>query len=676
MDRSFLYLEHSGWWILVIIALSASLSYFLYSKKNIPWNSTQNWILASLRFIGIAAILTLLLSPAIRKITNRVEDPVITIALDNSQSVTQRGETDETISALIDQLKDQLDEEDFEIEIVTLNDSLNFSASTSDLSELMRKTEEEMDERHHVGTVMITDGIYNRGSSPLYKNYITPIFTIGLGDTIPPKDISLSRTLYNKVTFKGNETPIRLEVSQQGYNNQEVTIQLRENGSLVDQKSIRLRNTIQEIEFIVKSEDEGLRHLVASVSSLNDESTLENNRSNIFMEVIDGRQQVLIVANAPHPDIKAIRTTLAETGNYQTEVYIPEIHDEKPNEIFDVVIFHGAFTSGISFTPKENPGIWYIMSNESSITSANKTLPFLNIERRGSQPDKVVGSFNQNFSKYKIEDVSAFEEYPPIEVPFGNYSLSGPTEILMYQKLGSVKTQKPLMAIFDDSSQKIAVLLGQNIWKWKLQEAAINENADQFNNLITKTIQFLSVKNDKKQFRFKSRLSNFTDSESILFDAEIYNDIYERIYGNEISLTISGEGIERQNFSFTDSQVNSTFRAPSFSPGIYGYNATTQVGDKTLSDRGEFSVQNINPEFLTLTADHRLLKNIARNTGGTFKHFDNSDQIVDDIRQRDFKPIIKSEEELIPLYQAWWWYLLIFMLFSSEWFLRKFWGGY
>lgn len=676
MDRSFLHFDYSGWWMLLIIIVSASLSYFLYAKKNVPWNSAQNWTLAFIRFLGIAALLTLLLSPSIRKITNRVEDPVIAIALDNSQSVIQRGNSEEEIRQLISALESELSDQNVEVDITTFNDSLNFNYSTSNISELINQMEVSMDQRHFVGSILITDGIYNRGSSPLYKNYIAPVFTIGLGDTIPPKDVSISRTLYNRVTFKGNETPIKLEISQEGYANREVSVQLREKGTLVEEKSIRLRNSIQEVEFIVKSEEEGLRHLVATISDLGDESTLENNLSNIFMEVIDGRQQVLIVANAPHPDIKAIRTTLAETGNYRTDVYIPEIHDEKPNEVFDVVIFHGAFTSGINFTPKENPGTWYILSNESSITSVNKTLPFLSIERRGSRPDKVVGSFNQNFSKYKIEDVSAFEEYPPIEVPFGNYSVSGPAEILMYQKLGSVKTQKPLMVVFDDGTKKSAVLLGQNIWKWKLQEAAISGEADQFKNLITKTVQYLSVKNDKKQFRFKARESNFTDSEPALFDAEVYNDIYERIYGNTINITVSTEEGNSQNFTFVDSEINSTFRSPSFPPGIYQYNASVRIGDKTFSDRGEFSVQNINPEFSTLTADHLLLKNLSRNSGGTYVHFSQAEQLIDEINSRDFKSIIKSEEDLIPLYRSWWWYLIIFILFSGEWFLRKFWGGY
>ena len=676
MDRSFLQFEYSAWWVLLIILLSALLSFLLYSKKNHPWNTSQNLILGTIRFLGISTLLALLMAPSVRKVTNRTERPVIAIALDNSLSVIQRGSSEKEINEQIAQVKNLLENDDLEVEIVSINDSSDFSHSTSNLSALMAKVENQMEDKNHAGTILITDGIYNRGSSPLYKNYLTPIFTVGLGDTIPPKDVSISRTLYNKVTFKDNETPIRLEIRQEGYDNREIKIQLRENGNLLSEQSIRLRSTIQEVEFIVKSETEGLRHLAVTISDLKDESTFENNRSNIFMEVIDGRQKVLIVANSPHPDIKAIRSSLAETGNYQTEVYIPEIDPEKPRDVFDVVIFHGAFSSGVNFETKENPGIWHILSNESSITSVNKNLSYINIERRGSRPDKVVGSFNQNFSKYKIDDVSAFEEYPPIEVPFGNYTVSGPVEILMFQKLGSIRTKKPLMIVYDDGTRKEALLLGQNIWKWKLQEAAVNENADQFKNLITKTVQYLSVKNDKKQFRFRPRESNFTDTEPVFFDAEVYNDIYERIYGNTIDISITSENNGNQNFTFADSEANSAFKSPSFSPGVYRYSASVRIGDKTLTDKGEFSIQDINPEFLILTADHRLLKNLASNSGGIYKHINQVRDITDEIDKRDFKSVIKSEEDFIPLYKAWWWYLIIFILFSSEWFLRKFWGGY
>lgn len=678
MTRSLFQFEQSPWWIILLLLVSAALSYFLYVKKNVPWTPFQNWVLLGLRALGIFLILLLLLDPSIKKIINRLEKPIIALAIDNSQSVVARGTDSLQLKNDIQSLTSYLEDEDFEVKTISFSssDSLQFKEKTTRISGLLSKVEEATDKENLVGIVLLSDGIYNRGSSPLYRNYLHPIFTVGLGDTIPPKDISISRTRYNRVTYKGNETPIRLEISQQGYNNLDTRIQLSENGKLIEEKSLRLNKSVQEVEFSVASEDEGLRHLKVTIPHNAAESTEENNAVDIFLEVIDGRQKVLVVAGAPHPDIKAIRSSLEETDNYETDLYIPSIDENAPKEIYDVVIYHGAYNNEKIYQPLEQPGKWYILNSESAVSLVNKNLNYISIERRSSQPDKVSGSFNPTFSKFKIDDTEIFEEYPPIEVPFGDYTVSGASEILMYQKLGNIVTKKPLMVINDNGSSKSALLMGQNIWRWKLQEAAINENTEQFDNFITKTIQFLSVKNDKKQFRFDTRKSIFSNSQPIVFDSEVYNEIYERIYGNQVSIAITDEEGISSAYDFMDSESNTTFRAPSLAPGIYSYNATVDIGEKTFTEQGEFLVENVNTEYLNLTADHRLLRNLATKTNGAFIHQSAINQLRDIIENQNFKPIMKSEEDVQSLRQSFWYFLTIFLLFSAEWILRRYWGGY
>ncbi|MEM0939137.1 MAG: hypothetical protein AAF600_03935 [Bacteroidota bacterium] len=677
MTRNLFQLEYSAWWVILILLISTALSYFLYSKRNIPWNIAQNWVLFGIRLLGIFFILLLFLEPSIKKVVNTVKNPIIFLALDNSQSVIARNADSITIKEKINFLEKELLDQGVEVKTILLSDadSIVFDHRTSRLSDLFASIDNS-DVENHVATILLTDGIYNRGSSPLYRNYLEPVFTVGMGDTIPPKDISISRTRYNKVTYKGNETPLRFEINQQGYTGKNTSIALIENGKQIAIKNLKLHADIQEVEFLISSNEEGLRHLVGSIPVENDESTEENNRTDIFLEVIDGKQKILIVASAPHPDIKAIRRALDETDSYSTELYIPSIADEKPRNIYDVVVYHGAFNSGISYAPMEQPGRWFILNSESMITSINKSLPYIKIKTRGGQPDKVTGSFNQNFSKFTIENTEIFEEYPPIEVPYGDYFVTGSSEILMYQKLGSVLTNKPLMVFNEDGSQKSAVLIGENIWKWKLREAAINDNSLQFDNFITKTVQFLSVKNDKKQFRFKSRSSTFSDSEPVLFDVEVYNDIYERIYENAIDISIIDENKESQSYEFTDSELNNTFRAPSLSPGVYRYTASVKVGESTFKENGEFLVENINSEYLNLTANHRLLKNLSFKTDGQFIHYDEIERLPEIMKTQNYKPILTSNEDYQELAKIWWYFLIIFVLFSIEWFLRRYWGGY
>jgi hypothetical protein len=678
MEKNFLQLDQPGWWVLLIIIGSIGLTWYLYSIKNPAWSKTQNWLLSIIRFVAIFFILSLLLEPFINQTIIRTEKPIVAIALDNSQSIFARSADSIEFNNQLERLTQELENSGLEVRAFQLNDqdSIRFNQTTSDLSSLQQKIANNMEGRNWAATILFSDGVFNVGSSPIYKQYPAPQFTVGLGDTIPPRDINISNVLYNRVSFKGNETPIKVEVTQNGFEGQEISINLTENGTMVDQKKIRLTKEVQELDFIVKSESAGLRKMEISISNLEDDFILENNRASIFMEVIDGRQKILIVANAPHPDIKALKWVLSSTDNYEIDVYIPSLDRERPTDIYDVVIYHGAFSRQVSYTPKEKPGLWYILGPRSNLNVMNSSIPFLTIRKRGSQMDNVTVGFNPAFSKFNLPEKDISEGYPPISTPFGEYLLSGPTEVLLYQKVGSITTKKPLFLFFDDGSQKGAILTGQNFWKWKLQESAMNGNANLFDEMVTKTIQFLSVKNDKKQFQFKTRENNFSNLQAIQFDSEIYNDIYERIYGNMIALTITAKDGVNQNFEFIDSEYNSSFKVPALKSGIYTYNASASIGDKSFNDRGQFLVEEINKEFLSLTADHNLLKNLALRTGGEYTHYSNFDQVFGKLQSRNFKNVIKSSESYFPLIESNWMLFFILFLFTAEWLLRKYWGGY
>jgi len=197
-----------------------------------------------------------------------------------------------------------------------------------------------------------------------------------------------------------------------------------------------------------------------------------------------------------------------------------------------------------------------------------------------------------------------------------------------------------------------------------------------FNELVTKTAQFLSTKNDKNQFFFEPVNSSFNDVESVSFVSETYNDIYEKVYGNNINLKVSNSAKGVSTFDFLNSEFKSDFKIPQLSPGIYNYTANTQLGNKKFVDNGQFIITDFNPEVVNLTANHQMLKTIATQSQGSFGTLDKIESIVDEIKNRDFKPIIRSNDTYSPLVKNIWYLLLILMLLSSEWLLRKYWGGY
>lgn len=662
----------------MIVAIAVFMSYMLYSKPDMHWSRWGNRVLGFLRFLGVFLVLLLLLDPSVWRIIRVPEKAVVALAIDNSESVLARGLDSAAFFQRMEKIKQELSQEGLDVQLLTLSgsDSVTFNEHTTDLSKLMVRVEDRLEDQHLASIVLFSDGIYNRGQSPLYKDYLQPVYTVGMGDTIAPSDISISRTKYNKVAFKGNDSPVLVEVSQSGYDQEKVKVLLQENGETLLSQEVRMSKAVQEVEFLLPLGEEGLRHFTIAIQPLAGESTLQNNNAEVFMDVIDGKEKVLIVARAPHPDVKAINQSLVATDNYEVTTYFPTISKKQPSEPYDVVIYHGVLPQEVSFSLIGDAGVWYIINNETSLRMLSNEASFLTISKKGSRPDKVAGAFNRSFTKFKVDETAIFEEFPPLEVPFGDYQLAGAAEVLLYQKLGNVVTGKPLMALNDDGTQKQAILVGQDIWRWKLQEAAINDRSQQFDQFVTKTIQYLSVQNDKKQFRCAPRSTTFSDVSPVLFDVEVYNDIYERIYGSAVELSIVDQDGTTSSFDFVDAKFSAGLKVPRLSSGIYSYEAKTRIGDKMFKESGEFLVQEVKPEYSNLTADHQLLRNLAQKTNGAFMPYAGVEALSDLIAEQDFKPVLRTEETEYPLKKSIAFWLVVLSLFSAEWFLRKYWGGY
>ena len=676
MDTNFLEFGLPLWWIFPAALFAFGAAFLLYKKAGVPWTKSHNLILGSIRFLAILLILLLVLNPFIRQVINEIERPLVVIGLDNSSSIASIHDDNsrKNILGSIAEIQNQLTSaKGYRVEFVPFvaqSDSVSFDATSSDLSAFFRSVEDDHANSNLGAVVLATDGIFNRGASPAYKSFNYPLYTLGLGDTIPQRDIVISEVRNNAVAYSGNEFPIRVKVVSQGYDGRALELKILEKNKIPALTTRTLAKGINEFVFFVKAETSGLKHYSISASEFAGEVTFVNNRREVFIEVLESKKQVLIAAGSPHPDIRAIRSALEETGNYEVAIFIDRITDRPDEEKFDVQIL----MDGVNPYPDSQAGTWII--NSDAFGSDLKTLPFLKMEAQG-QPDAVRPTYNSNFSKFKLtRELDRLDEYPPIGVPFGDYTISGPYEILFYQRVGSIVTENPLLAVFDSGDQQLAVTVGQGIWQWRLQEAAKNGEPQLFREIVQKLVQYLSINEKKKQFRVTKGLEIFTDGEVVYFDVEIYDDIFHMVEGQPYELEIKNENEVVSRFDFVFGSENKVARTTSFPSGIYTYVARTQVGEKSLIDRGEFVVNALQLEQLELTANHSLLAQIASKSGGSHYHFAQVDALKDQLFSTDFKGIIRANSDRFPLINSFLIMLLIAGLLSAEWGLRKFWGGY
>lgn len=682
MQDSWYSFDVSPGWVALAFLAALGLSTLLYSKKGVPWSKTTNVIMGFLRFSAIFLIALLLLNPLLQLNINEVEKPAVIFAIDDSQSIQMR-----TSEAELTRLKDWINQAQEELEADYLTetfrlsesdaDTISFDAKTSNISDLLSRVENVYEGRNVGAVILISDGIINQGQSPAYQDFPFPIYTLGAGDTIPPKDISISSIRNNQVAYQGNQFPVNVTLSQRGFTDETVNVRILEGSTVRATEAVALDSENKNVDFLLNAEEPGLKRLTVSVTTREGESSTANNSQDIYIDVIEGKDKVLILAPAPHPDISAIRSALDATANYETVLYIPGISERPTANDFDVVIEHQAF-SRQTFPEYQATGRWYILGSGTNYKKMSEALGFININPNGNQTDQVRPAYNTSFTKFKLQEglLDRLEGYPPIRAPFGAYQVTGPVETLFYQQVGNVVTDRPLMSFFDDGSRKAAILTGSGIWQWKLQESGSENSSELFNEMVLKTVQFLGIKANKQRFVVTPRSSDYKTGDRVFIDTEVYNDVYERTYGNTIKLTITNENDSLTNYEMVDAPANSSFNLGTMPPGIYTFQASVSLGGKTYNEQGSFAVRDIQLEGLQLTADHNLLRTISDRSGGQFYPVGEAESLLQRLDVLDPQGVVRTSQQFFPLISSIWIILLIVLLLSSEWFLRKYLGAY
>ena len=692
--------EYSLWWIIPCLAVGFAYAYLLY-KKNSPWNKNINRGLFAMRWILISILCFLLLGPYSKLVKNYAENPTFVFAIDNSQSLPLVNDTESLNQSLtsLGDLAKELKEKDIEVSIKTLSepveiDSLSklpFNAASTDLSGMLKSIQNQYENKNLAGVVLFSDGIYNQGISPNYTPYTMTVHTVGIGDTLPQVDVNLKTVYANKIAYLGNKFPLVAEIQNTGFEGKTAEVRLSKKGVVLDRKKITFSetNNLQSVQFLASSEEKGIQHYTIQVSPLSGEFTTKNNYKNVYIDILDGREKILLVAASPHPDIKAIRNAVLKNANYEFITYIPSLTAQNTqqkinlDDKYDVVIFHqvpnlkGVGANLLNrFKAKKTP-MWFILGKGSNFNQFNQANSILRISA-SRQTDRVTPIFNKRFSRFTFSDEhkEALAKYPPALVPFGRFRILGSAEPILYQRVGSIGTEKPLLVAGEANGQKQAVMIGEGIWQWRLQEFANNQKHDAFDDMVGKIIQYLSTKEDKRKFRVYPISNEFFDADPVIFETEVYNDIYEKIYGQKIELKISNEKGETNSYNYVNSGSGFKYRITGLEQGVYRYTATTQLEGKKEVSSGQFTVKELEIESINTTANFNLLRNLSKETEGNFYRHNQLDQLKSALLGTEYPKVIHTQEEFEEWLNIKWLLAIIGLLASLEWFIRKFKGGY
>ncbi|MER0438870.1 VWA domain-containing protein [Emticicia sp. W12TSBA100-4] len=695
MKSEFIF-QSSPWFILLCLLAGGIYAFVLYQNKK-TFSPVQNRMLTIIRGLLVSLLAFLLINPLLRNNKSTIEKPTVVLAVDNSSSMMHGGQAKlEALKKNLQQLKESIEAKGASVEIQSLDEEadnknisdIKFNKKRSDLSQMLANIKSSYEGRNLTDLILVSDGIANEGISPTYGKYNFNIHAVGLGDTTQKRDVKLNAIYANRIAYLSNKFPIQAEVSSYGFQGKSTTVLLKQAGNVVDKQIVSFdkQDDLKQITFYVTAQQKGMQRFTVEVVPLNAEFSTKNNAKDAYIDIVDGKEKVLLVALAPHPDVKALKSIIEKNDLYELTIKIIQSDDlsQIGSQPFDVLILHqlpdiyGMGGNVVSRLLAQAKPTLFVLGNQTNITSFNGMQQTLSIAAQAGKADKVTAKFNTNFNLFNLDGdkLSLLERLPPILAPFGDYKPTAGSEIILYQRVGSLTTPKPLLIANTTSARKSAVLAGEGLWLWRLEEFSLTDKQEIIDEVVMKTLQLISVKDDKRKLRVYPISPDFSIDEKVIFENEAYNDIYERIYNQDIKLDITDEKGKVRSFSYTTTKDNSRFEITGLPEGVYRYKASTQVLGKGEVVDGQFIVRNTDLESLNTTADFNMLRTLATQNNGKFFVANQLEKLKDFLSSNKAPDKVTSVEEMNEFINLKWFFFLLLVLATVEWGIRKYLGSY
>lgn len=685
----------SFWWSVPIIALAILISWRFYNKETWLDKKIKSFklLLIGLRASVLSMIGMLLLGLTLEMLQFHSDLPIVVTLIDQSSSM-RNDQSAVDLKVNIDAYQNELKEKfqnGYQLDTYYFGTSLQsrfngFQDQKTNMESAFEALSTKYFNQNLGAVVLISDGNYNVGAHPSYQAEhlpLTPIYSLAVGDTTLKKDQLIQNVAYNELTFLNNEFPIEVDVEAYRLAGKSVVVRLFEDGRKIAEQTIRHGAQFQSgqtVTFLHKAKKPGIREYRIQLSALPGEFTLKNNFKTIYIEVADSRHQILLLANAPHPDMAAISNALKGNENYELTYKTPA---QVRNDIqkYDLIIWHepsNGFDATVLNQIKSNKiATWFILGSQAEMTSV-KALPLgLNLQLK-QQLEEVQTFAQDGFSLFEPDQkwLQLIAQFPPLQRRFGEVTVVGATQILLKQRIGQIEKKEPLLSFADINGQRVASLLGEGIWRWKLQAFLKTQNHDAFRSFIGQISNYLLVQKEGMGLRVQAPVRLETEQDFIC-NASFYNASLQAITSPQIHWELcNAKGLLRKG----ELQIKGAYyqyNLGKLKPGAYTWKVFTVVDKKTYTKTGKLIVESVQLEQQESAARHATLQQLASQSGAKVFPLKAYQKLLKELQANGDIVTVRSETHQFNELND---YLLICLvllgLLTTEWFLRRFNGAY
>ena len=699
-----------------LLAAGCGIVAFLYYRRTIPPIPIHiRTALTLLRTSSLFLVALLLLEPLMHITRVSTETPLIAVAVDNSLSMTLRdnaGNRGQILREAARRIESITLPSDGEQRFFlfgrnlrplsgSLEDSLTLKDAGTDISGSLRELSSLKNRQNLRAVILLTDGSFNLGENPLYtaSDIGMPVFTVGIGDSTPPRDVTLTKVLTNDLVYEHSSVPVDATIRASGFSGEVIDVLLEQGGTILDRKRLRLQPGTQDyvVSLSYTAEGEGVKKFRVRASETAGELTTQNNSATFTARILKGKVRILIVSGGPSSDLAILKQTITEQSSFRVDA-----RTQKPPSGF----YEGPLTAALIDSadclmlvgfPTGATSIGDLSLLHSAISDAHTPVFFLagrfldqsKLDRLGSDlPFSMVSSSTaeeivsldaaQAYRTHPllISGSAGFETWKRLPPIFRTRSVfrARPEAIL----LGSAMVQntnldQPLFVIRNVNGRRAVAILGYGIWRWRLmaQNDAILE--DFFPLFITDCLRWLTAPDESRSFVVKTTRDSYLQGDAVQFTGQVYDALARPIDAADIQVRVSkGEQVYQTSMT---SVGNGRYEGviDGLPDGEYSYIASAAIERATPQEyRGRFAVGELQLEFLDARMNASLLRQLATRTGGMFVLPGQIDSLATALH--DLPGFVPREVRQTDDIELWnWTYTLslIILLFGVEWFLRK-----
>lgn len=577
----------------------------------------------------------------------------------------------------------------FDHEIIEVDDHhFRLDGEATDLEKVINhinRSESELS-----GAVIITDGQITKGAQQknIIENLTVPIYTIGVGDTVPLVDISIKEINIPTVIIKGEEMDIDVSLVANGITKERINVLLYEKKKLIGSKYVQLHGhgSISQIKFKTNPQDLGEIQYSIKATVLTDEINIENNIQKVNVTVLKNKYRVALITGAPNYNTGPLKNIIQKIPRIELDHYIQKGDSFKPafsqfwSTPYELIIFDNYPIKPISnkwqqvFAKKiiaQRSSLFLIAGPNTNNPNTKAILPFFQVE-----DSEILIENNDSQNWYWSENNSMISELsdkninailPPLVPSIIIESNNANSILAIYEN-----SEIPLLSCNENEGLRSSIWTAADFYTlfYRLMDSG-QENLGQ--NIFTGIFSWLLKTSGEEELYFRLNKNMFQQGENIHVTGSHYDLVSQDNLSFTGSIELMNEANEKNKYEIHYNPNKEQWAAHFMAgkPGKYTYDIYLHDGNKEYHQKGDYIVEESQIELNHVSIDSYFLASIANTSKGQYFPWSSRAELLNVLKQEQNEEILvknaRINENIIFM-------IFILTLLTAEWYIRRFIG--